>query len=209
MKQRPTPNTQRPTFNADHRRSAALRLRRWTLGVGRWTFALFLLLRPAPLPAQTPAAPAASDAPADHQGSRQLVAQAADGTVLLPAKDASVHGANVRYEPKPEKNTLGYWTNAEDWVSWEFEIVKPGKFAVEALQGCGKGSGGAEVAFAVGAQVLTLAVEDTGGFQNFVPKALGTLTLAAGKYTLTVKPKTKPGGAVMDLRQVTLRPVEK
>ena len=206
MKQRPTSNAQRPTFNADHRLPAALRLRRWTLGVGRWTFALFLLLRPAPLPAQTPAEP---DAPADHQGSRQLVAQAADGTVILPAKDASVHGANVRYEPKPEKNTLGYWTKAEDWVSWEFEIVKPGKFAVEALQGCGKGSGGAEVVFAVGEQTLTLTVEDTGGFQNFVPKALGTLALAAGKYTLTVRPKTKPGGAVMDLRQVTLRPVEK
>ena len=206
MKPRPMPNAQRPTFNADHRLPAALRLRRWTLGVGRWTFALFLLLRPAPLPAQTPAEP---DAPADHQGSRQLVAQAADGTVVLHAKDASVHGANVRYEPKPEKNTLGYWTKAEDWVSWEFEITKAGKFAVEALQGCGKGSGGAEVVFAVGAQTLTLTVEDTGSFQNFVPKALGTLTLAAGKYTLTVKPKTKPGGAVMDLRLVTLRPMEK
>ena len=167
---------------------------------------LVLALLTATLPAQTPAEP---DAPANHQGSRQLVAQAVDGSVLLHAKDASVHGANVRYEPKPEKNTLGYWTKAEDWVSWEFEIVKGGKFAVEALQGCGKGSGGAEVAFAVGEQTLTLTVEDTGGFQNFVPKALGTLTLAAGKYTLTVRPKTKPGGAVMDLRQVTLRPVEK
>ena len=28
-----------------------------------------------------------------------------------------------------------------------------------------------------------------------------------GKYTLSVKPKTKPHAAVMDLRQVTLRPV--
>ena len=164
------------------------------------------LFTTAALRAEMPDAP---DAPADHQGSKQLVAQAADGLITLHAKDVTVHGATVRYEPKPEKNTVGYWSKVEDWVSWEFEVVKAGKFEVEALQGCGKGSGGAEVAFAIGEQVLTLAVEDTGGFQNFVPRKLGTLTLPAGKYTLTVKPKTKPGVAVMDLRQVTLRPVEK
>jgi arylsulfatase A len=166
----------------------------------------FTFFTSAALRAETPAAP---DAPADHQGSKQLVVQSADGVIILHAKDVTVHGANVRYEPKPEKNTVGYWSKMEDWVSWEFEVVKAGKFAVEVLQGCGKGSGGAEVAFAVGEQVLTLTVEDTGGFQNFVPRTLGTLALGAGKYTLTVKPKTKPGGAVMDLRQVTLRPVEK
>ena len=160
----------------------------------------------AALRAETPAAP---DAPADHQGSKQLVAQAADGVITLHAKDVTVHGANVRYEPKPEKNTVGYWTKAEDWVSWEFEVVKAGKFEVEALQGCGKGSGGAEVVFAVAEQALTMTVDDTGGFQNFVLRKLGTLTLPAGKYTLTVKPKTKPGVAVMDLRQVTLRSAEK
>ena len=163
-------------------------------------------LTTAPLLAETPAVPGA---PADHQGSRELVTQAADGLITLHAKDVTVHGTNVRYEPKPEKNTVGYWSKTEDWVSWEFEVVKAGKFEVEALQGCGQGSGGAEVAFAVGGQVLMLTVEDTGGFQNFVPRKLGVLTLPAGKHTLVVKPKTKPGGAVMDLRQVTLRPVEK
>jgi arylsulfatase A len=30
----------------------------------------------------------------------------------------------------------------------------------------------------------------------------------AGRYTLTVKPNTKPGAAVMDLRQVVLKPVK-
>src|SRR5258705_9953247 len=76
-----------------------------------------------------------ADAPADHQGSRQLVKQADDGTVVLHAKDASVHGSTVRYEPDPHKNTVGYWTRLEDWVSWEFEIKKDGKFSVEILQG--------------------------------------------------------------------------
>jgi hypothetical protein len=49
-------------------------------------------------------------------------------------------------------------------------------------------------------------VQDTGGFQNFVARDIGTLDLKPGRYTLNVKPLTKPGVAVMDLRQVTLKP---
>jgi hypothetical protein len=119
-----------------------------------------------------------------------------------------IHGQQVRYEPQPFKNTIGYWTRVEDWVSWDCEITKPGLFSVEVLQGCGKGSGDSEVEVTVGDQVLKFTVKDTGHFQNFVARDIGRFTLATpGRYTLAVKPKTKPGMAVMDLRQVTLRPI--
>src|SRR5207244_9835973 len=75
--------------------------------------------------------------------------QAADGTVTLPARTADVHGAQLRYEPLPHKNTLGYWTRVEDWASWEFALTRPGTFAVELQQGCGAGQGGSAVAVAV------------------------------------------------------------
>ncbi|HWE96826.1 MAG TPA: hypothetical protein VG269_22895 [Tepidisphaeraceae bacterium] len=152
---------------------------------------------------------AAADTPAEPKPAREPVKQAEDGTVLLHARDVTIHGTTVRYEPKPEKNTIGYWTRKEDWVSWDFVVTKGGTFDVTILQGCGKGSGGAEVEFAVGEKKLKTVVEDTGGFQNFVPRAIGTIELPAGTYTLSVKPLTKPGVAVMDLRSVTLKPVEK
>jgi arylsulfatase A len=102
---------------------------------------------------------------------------------------------------------IGYWTKIDDWVSWDFEITRPGEFKVEILQGCGNGSGGSEVEFAVGEQKLKLIVKETGGFQDFVSRELGSYKLdKAGRYTLSVKPKTKPGVAVMDLRQVKLTP---
>ncbi|MDB6030165.1 MAG: arylsulfatase family protein [Verrucomicrobiales bacterium] len=136
-----------------------------------------------------------------------IVAQAQNGNVLLHSRDVSIHGINVRYEPQTNKNTIGFWTRKEDWVSWDFEILKPGTFEVEILQGCGKGSGGSEVDFAVGDQVLPITVQDTGHFQNFVPRVIGKYALTkAGQYTLSVKPRTKPGVAVMDLRQVMLKP---
>ncbi|MGH8246362.1 MAG: sulfatase-like hydrolase/transferase, partial [Gammaproteobacteria bacterium] len=138
------------------------------------------------------------------------IRQSADGIVFLPAHEATIHGATVRYEPPAHKNTIGYWTQKDDWVSWEFILAKPGNFAVEVLQGCGKGSGGAEVEVSVGAAELAFVVEDTGHFQNFIPRTVGTLALTTpGPHILAVKPKTKPGVAVMDLRRVTLRPLEK
>lgn len=135
--------------------------------------------------------------------------QAKNGTITLPAKTAQVHGIQLRYEPLPYKNTLGFWTRKEDTANFDFTVIKPGKFEVEVLQGCGKGSGGAEVEVAIGGEKLMFTVKDTGGFQNFEPQTIGTVSIdKPGQHTLTVTPKTKPGVAVMDLRQVVLKPVK-
>ena len=132
---------------------------------------------------------------------------AEDGRITLHARDAVVHGRTVRYEPQPHKNTIGYWSDPKDWVSWQFGVTRPGKYRAEILQGCGKGSGGSKVDFAVGDQVLNVVVEDTGGFQNFIARDVGVYHFAKpGRYTLSVKPTHKPGVAVMDLREVTLIP---
>jgi arylsulfatase A-like enzyme len=130
-----------------------------------------------------------------------------DGIITIRARTAHVHGIMLRYEPLPHKDTLGYWVRQDDWASFEFEVKTPGKFDVEMLVGCGNGSGGSEVEVAVGEQQLNFTVQETGGFQNFVPRAIGAVTLEkAGRHLLTVKPVKKPGPAVMDLRQLRLLP---
>jgi arylsulfatase A len=135
--------------------------------------------------------------------------QAPDGLITLPARTAEVHGVMLRYEPLPHKNTLGYWTRADDWASWEFDARQPGEFTVSALIGCGKGSGGSTVEFRMDDRVLELSVPETGGFQSFVPQNLGRLSLKRpGRYRLEVRARTKPGAAVMDLREVKLIPLD-
>lgn len=134
---------------------------------------------------------------------------APDGRIVLHARDAVVHGRVVRYEPEPHKNTIGYWSDPKDTVSWDFEVTESGEYRVEILQGCGKGSGGSKVDFAVGTQVLSVTVRDTGGFQNFITRDIGRLRFEnPGRYTLTVTPQHKAGVAVMDLREVTLTRVK-
>lgn len=139
---------------------------------------------------------------------RQPRVTPAQGDIRLQAKDARVHAETMRYEPQPNKNVLGYWVKPSDWADWEFTVEKAGRYEVEVQQGCGAGSGGAEVAVEVAGQTLAFTVQDTGHFQHMILRVIGTVELPAGRQTLAVKPRTKPGVAVMDLRRVVLRPAE-
>jgi len=138
------------------------------------------------------------------------VVQDEDGIVTLPARRADVHGIMLRYEPLPHKNTVGYWVRPDDWVSWEFHLRSPGEYDVEILQGCGNGSGGSTIELRIGDKALTTTVQETGGFQQFVPRTIGSIYLQnVGSWTLEVKCLKKPGLAVMDLREVRLIPKKK
>ena len=84
-----------------------------------------------------------------------------------------------------------------------------GVYEIEIQQGCGKGSGGAEVAVEIGGQTLKFTVQETGHFQHMIQRIIGEVELSPGKHTLAVKPQSKPGVAVMDLRRVVLRPARR
>ena len=133
---------------------------------------------------------------------------AGGGALILRARDAKVTGQKLQYEAPAHKDTLGFWVNPADAAEWSLDVPRTGRWAVEVLQGCGKGSGGAEVEIAVDGAALTFKVEETGHFQRFVPRSVGTLALEKGARTLTLRAKSKPGPAVMDLRRITLTAVE-
>ncbi len=130
------------------------------------------------------------------------------GIILLPAKYAATHGSKLRFEPQPHKNTVGYWSDEHDTAEWTFESATAGVYEIDILQGCGKGHGGSKVTLHVADQSLDFVVEETGHFQNFVWRTLGSVTLNTPdvKETklLQLVPQFKPGGAVMDVRAIRL-----
>jgi hypothetical protein len=131
----------------------------------------------------------------------------ASGDVRLHAKEAVLHGNKLRYEPASNKNVLGFWTDRNDWAEWKFTAPAAGLYEIEVQQGCGQGSGGAQVDVEVGGQALSFNVVDTGHFQQLAQVSVGTVELSAGEHTVALKPRSKPGVAVMDVRRVVLRPV--
>jgi arylsulfatase A len=91
---------------------------------------------------------------------------AANGTITLPARTALVTGTQLRFEPLPHKNTLGYWVKLEDTATFDFTVTTSGTYTVEVLQGCGNGSGGSEVEMSVNGVSLKFTVKETGGFKT-------------------------------------------
>ena len=146
-----------------------------------------LILRPAP------------------EGER--IGQALDRSVLLHARDVTLHSTKVQYETKPHKNTVGYWVNATDRVCWDFTVTSDGMFDVEIHQGCGNGQGGSLVALEVAGQKLDFTVKDTGHFQNFIPYRVGTVNLPKGEHRFWIKPLKKARNAIMDVRRIRLIPI--
>jgi len=134
------------------------------------------------------------------------VVQSGDLSITLHAHDATVHSVNMRYEFRPDKNTLGYWNNPKDWVSWDFEVKKPGKFIVVVMQGSPDTK---PIQITVADQTLNYNAKNTGSYHTFTFLEVGTITIdKPGNYTLNLKPQG-PKGPFMDVRQIILLPVLK
>ncbi|WP_150107593.1 hypothetical protein [Pedosphaera parvula] len=137
------------------------------------------------------------------------VIQQGDGPITLHASNAITHSVTMRYEPNEKKNCLGYWVNPQDWAEWKFTVRQLGTYDVELWQGCGKGQGGSDVDVVVDGERFSLVVEETGHFQNFVPRQIGRVNLSrAGIHSIAVRPRNKHADAVMDVRQILLKPLK-
>lgn len=140
-------------------------------------------------------------------GEGEEIKQSADGVITLHAKDATTWSENMRYESKPEKNCLGYWTEPEDLAEWEFEVTKPGRYKVSVFHGCGGGNHGSEVELKHADQSLKFTTQDTGGFQNWQELPAGEIEIkTAGAQRLAVDPVNKVKSAVLDVQKIVLTP---
>lgn len=130
-----------------------------------------------------------------------------DGTIDLHAFDSITHGRLLRFEPQPHKNTVGYWVDENDWCEWYLNVSERKTYSVHIWQGCGTDQGGSNVRMSVGQEHLDFKVEDTGHFQNFKHREIGTITIVPGNHTLKLKPLKKANKAVGDFRRIKLVPV--
>lgn len=134
--------------------------------------------------------------------------QAESGMITLEARSATTHSEMMRYEDKPEKNCLGFWTLKEDWAEWVFEVNAPGEFDVMLHYGSGAGNQGSRAALLLGLQKVEFGIEDTGGFQKWRQLPLGKIRIETkGWNRLAIVPLELKGPALMDIQKIVLTPV--
>ncbi|MBN1342380.1 MAG: alpha-L-fucosidase [Phycisphaerae bacterium] len=135
----------------------------------------------------------------------------ADGSIVLHAADAQIHGKGLRFEkPQIEGGNLGYWGEPKDWASWEFAATHPGAYDVTLRYACPNGSQGSSFVVEVGdGRIETKVPSPTGSWDAYQTVSLGRIRMdKVGSHTLSVKPKGKTGEAVMNLKWITLRPAK-
>ncbi len=133
-----------------------------------------------------------------------LIAQKRDGSVVLSAGEARLHGGTFQYESGGQLDNIGYWTTPEDWADWEFKVTRPGEFTVSASIAA-LASGDFEIS--VGGQTLLCAAPNTGSYTSFASVKLGVVKITTkGNAVLAVQP-VKDGWQPMNLRSVHLEPI--
>jgi len=137
------------------------------------------------------------------------IKQKDDGALSLLAIDADVHATNAKLEKKGDHPyNIGYWTNTKDTVSWDTTITHPGKFTVTLEYSLGSPPPGSDIQLEFGPNTkpLPIHLDPTKDFLDFKTLPAGEITLPPGPVTITLRPTKKTGVAVMDLRQITLKP---
>ena len=133
-----------------------------------------------------------------------LQSQNEDGSLTLLAADAEVVGA-AHFEES--KKAIGFWTGATDTVTWNFRTTKPGTYKLTAEIACDKENEGSLASAYFENQERQFVVKSTGAWDKFQTVDLGTITISkTGDTKIVVKARMKPGGAVMNLRSLQLKP---
>ncbi|QEH32383.1 Alpha-L-fucosidase [Aquisphaera giovannonii] len=131
------------------------------------------------------------------------IPQDADGKVTLKAADADLAGG-VQAEHEPPN--IGFWTTAEGAASWPIEVSRPGTFAVSLDYAVPPAGAPSAFVLTAGEGTLSATAAPTKGFDDYTRAEVGTITLAKGPATLTIKPAKAVPSGLMNLRAVTLTP---
>ena len=154
--------------------------------------------------------------------------QQPDGSVTLPAHLAEVHraggaGEGLRFDTR---GVAERWTNKDDWVAWDFRVVRPGEYDVVVVtseQKYGRDwEGGHELSIEAAGQSLRGKVERAGKevdpanpYWPYVISRVGRLRVERpGRYGLALKPQTirsekRLGLTLVSVRLVPVREVAK
>ncbi len=131
----------------------------------------------------------------------------AEGVLTLYADDAYLHNNEgapaIRLRNRDTIPDLGYWTDPNAWVEWEFQIDKPGRYTIEAVVAIQEPKTRFRVR--IGDWETTVEAESTGGYGEYVEQPWGTVEIERpGAYSLSVRPDPD-AWQPMNLRHVRLR----
>lgn len=143
----------------------------------------------------------------------------------LPARDGTPHGNVKRSNRFPNCTFFTNWSDVNDKITWEIDVVAEGDFQVTLYYTCPEKDKGSTFELRYGEDTLTGSVREgydppLRGMENdrivrqesyvkdFKPLDLGVMHFKEGRGTLTLQALVVPGKQVMDLRLLMFSRVE-
>ena len=129
----------------------------------------------------------------------------AGGSYTLGADEAELHGDHINQESQGGQPNIGFWDQADQWVSWKVKFEKPGTYKTSASTATING----DVEFIVEAagQQLSGKAPQTGAWSEFRQTDVGQLKIEqAGDQTIKVRPKDAATWKAINLRFIKLTP---
>ena len=135
-----------------------------------------------------------------------VVSASADGALSLAPATAEIYGPSLVLEAK--YGNLGYWSSEDDEAVWSIDVPVAGAYDVMVEWALPTETDGNAIRFSAGGESLTAEVPATGNWDTFRRASFGKLVLQTGKQQLAVRSEGKIRGALIDLKGITLKPVE-
>ena len=136
-----------------------------------------------------------------------VITPGADGTLQLPASQASVFGRKLAY--REALNVLAPWRYAEDVAEWRVKVSSTGTYRVYVTLSADELSAGNRFLLTADRDKLEGTVRDTGGYTVFAEQEVGLLKLEAGESRLVMQPEGTLRRELADVRGLRLVPVSK
>ena len=135
----------------------------------------------------------------------QRISADAAGTFLLTPATCEIYGPTITFEPQHQN--LGWWSSADDFVTWTLEVPKTGRYEVELEWACDRQAAGHRVIVTSRDSRVLHQVAATDGWNDYRSQKIGEIVLQAGIQSLTVKPASRPLPALMDMKGMKLIPL--
>jgi len=148
-------------------------------------------------------------APAAAKGKRtgQVVAPAPDGSIVLNADQAEMHGSRIKVESRGGSPNIGFWDDPKEWASWKAKVTRAGTYEVSVSVASPKGNSSFVVE--VGDQSLAGKAPATGGWDAYRAVSLGKVQVKEpGEVVVKVRPKDAETWKAINLCWVALKPAK-
>ncbi|MEQ8880755.1 MAG: arylsulfatase [Cyclobacteriaceae bacterium] len=142
----------------------------------------------------------------------------------IPARDGVAHGNIVRSRRSPNDSFYTNWTEIDDKITWDVDVLSEGDYQVELYYTCSKKDLGSTIELSLGSSTIKAEITQAHDpplhgkerverreyyYKAFRPMNLGTIHLEEGEETLTLRAVNIPGDRVIDFRLLMFERIEK